>query len=513
MILKARILEFEAKKPIVILNKADADDLGVKPLDRVELFAKKRRMTAIVNIAEKFIRQGWIGLYGRLQEELQIKEGMDIEIKPIEQPMSILYIKNKLAGKVLRPEQLRQIVQDIVDQKLSEIEMTSFVTALYNHGLTMEEAASLSIAMAETGKVLKLKTGPVFDKHSIGGVPGDKTSILLVPIIASAGLIIPKTSSRSITSAAGTADRMECLAPVELEMEEIKRVVEHTNGCLVWGGAVELAPADDILIQIEYPLAIDPLLLPSVMSKKKAVQAKYLVIDIPTGRGAKIKTIGEANELAGQFIELGKRLDINTKCISTFGEQPLGYCIGPALEAREALETLMNIGKQPFDLIDKVTEIASALLEFKGIRNAREKVRQIIKSGKAEKKLREIIEAQGGDSKIKPDEIPIGDKCAKIKSVAKGRVLWINNHAIATIAREAGAPADKGAGIILRKKLGDDVKEGDVLFEIYAEKNYKLERALKLTEELNVMGIAERQSMLLAKIPEERHKKVFILER
>ncbi|RLJ08078.1 MAG: thymidine phosphorylase, partial [Candidatus Aenigmatarchaeota archaeon] len=311
-------------------------------------------------------------------------------------------------------------------------------------------------------------------------------------------------------SPAGTADRMECLAPVELEMEEIKRVVEQTGGCLVWGGAVELAPADDLLIQIEYPLAIDPLLLPSVMSKKKAVQAKYVVIDIPTGRGAKIKTIGEANELAERFIELGKRLGIQVKCVSTFGEQPIGFGIGPALEAREALTALK--GKPPADLLDKVMHIASTLLGFKN-KGAEKRVLQIIKSGKAERKLREIIEAQGGDPKVQPEDIPIGEKCVKIKSGERGRILWINNHAIARIAREAGAPSDKGAGILLRKKLGDKVEKGDVLLEIYAEKGFKLNRALELAEELDVMGIGERYEMLLAKIPEEKHKRIFILER
>ncbi len=512
MLLRARILEFEAKKPIVILNKEDANELGIRALERVELKFGKKRLVGIVNIAEKFIRPGWIGLYGRLKDELKIREGEDIDVIPAAPPASLAYIKNKLAGKVLKAAEMSQIVQDIVDQKLSEIEMTSFVVSLHNYGLTMDEAAALSTAMAETGKILNIRGKTVYDKHSIGGVPGDKTSILLVPIVAAAGLTIPKTSSRSITSPAGTADRFECIAPVELSMEEIKRVVEQTGGCLVWGGAVELAPADDILIQIEHPLAIDPLLLPSVMSKKKAVQAKYVVIDIPTGRGAKIKTIGEANELAGQFIELGKKLGINVACVSTYGEQPIGCAVGPALEAREALRTVER-GDGPPDLVDKVIHLAGALLAFKGIKRPETTARYILKSGKANKKLREIIEAQGGDAKIKVEDVPVGQRHVKIKANCAGRVWWINNHAIAGLAREAGAPKDKGAGILLRKKLGDPVKIGDTLFEIFAEKDFKLNRTLKLAEQLDIIGIGERYEMILAKIPEERHKKFFILER
>jgi AMP phosphorylase len=377
----------------------------------------------------------------------------------------------------------------------------------------MGEVAALSHAMAETGKKLKFKGKEVFDKHSIGGIPGDKTSMILVPVIAAAGLTIPKTSSRAITAPAGTADRMECLCPVDLTLEEIKEVVRKTNGCLVWGGAVELAPADDMLIQIEYPLSIDPLLLPSVMSKKKAVNAKYVVIDIPTGRGVKIKTTQEAEDLANNFIELGKKLKIKVNCVSTFADQPIGYGIGPALEAREVLNTIKN-GKGPKDLIDKVTCLSSVLLDFKNVKNPKDKIFHILKSGRAEKKLREIIAAQGGDPKIKPEDIPVGEKSIKVKSNKSGRVLWINNHFITRMARIAGAPNNKGAGILLHKKLADKVKKGDILFEIFAEKNYNLKRALKIFEEKNVVGVGKKYSIVLAEIPEEEErKKYFILER
>ncbi|MBN2330745.1 MAG: hypothetical protein JXC85_02920 [Candidatus Aenigmarchaeota archaeon] len=355
--------------------------------------------------------------------------------------------------------------------------------------------------------------GPIFLHNSIGGVPGDETSMVLVPIIAAAGLTIPKTSSRAITSPAGTADRFECLAPVELELDEIKKVVHKTNGCLVWGGSVDLAPADDLFIKIEYPLSIDPLLLPSVMSKKKAVGAKYLVIDIPTGEEAKVKTTKEAESLAERFIELGKMLKINTVGASTFGEQPIGFAIGPALEAREALCTLMN-GKGPGDLVDKVTHLAGILLDFKLGRGGNKEAMRLLRSGKAYKKLKEIIAAQGGDPGIKPDDLPIGSKNVDVKSTVNGTVGWINNSALVEIARASGTPKDKGAGILLHKKMGDRVKKGDILFEVYADKGYKLERAMRLTKDLKILGIGERFQMLIEKIPKKvEHPKYFILER
>jgi AMP phosphorylase len=513
MFFKARPLEFEAKKPIVILNKDDAEDLGTKVLDRVLLKIAKKSLVAIINIAEHLIPRGEIGLYGSVQEKLNVGFGDKIEVIVADTPKSLLHIRKKLTGNILKTDEIREIIDDIVKQTLSDIEITSFVIALYNHGMTMNETAALSMAMADTGKRLDIKNKLVFDKHSIGGIPGDKTSLLLVPAIASFGLTIPKTSSRSITSPAGTADRMECLCPVELDIDEIKSVVKKTNGCLVWGGAVELAPADDIFIQIEYPLSIDPLLLPSVMSKKKAVNARYVVIDIPTGKGAKMKTIEEAQDLGKSFIELGKKLGIKVECASTFGEQPLGYAIGPALEAREALRTLLT-GKGPDDLVGKVVHLGSVLLDFKRVKNSKQKMYDSIRSGKAGEKMREIIEEQGGNPNVKPEDVPVGSDTVKIKSSRSGKVLWLNNNAIRAIARSAGAPKDKGAGILLYKKLNDPVKKGETLFEIYTEKSYKLERALRDAKNLNVVGVGKSYEMVLAEIPEEEeHRKYFILER
>jgi len=513
MLLKAKILGLEAEKPVVILNKDDAAEIDVRPLDRVEMRLKGRKGVAIVNVATRFIKSGEIGLLSEIADHMRAKAGDRMDVLPSMPPESLIHIREKLAGKPLKDEHIRKIVEDTVHRRLSEIEMTAFVAALYNHGMTSREVAALSRAMASTGKTLDLGKKKIYDKHSVGGVPGDETSMVLVPIVAAAGLTIPKTSSRAITSPAGTADRFECLAPVDLDLEEIKHVVKKTNGCLVWGGAVDLAPADDLFIKIEYPLSIDPLLLPSVMSKKKAVGAKYLVIDIPTGEEAKVKTTKDAETLAERFIELGKMLRINTVGASTYGEQPIGFAIGPALEAREALSTLMY-RKGPPDLVDKVAHLAGILLDFKLGGGGKKASLRLLRNGKAYKKLKDIILAQGGDPNIKPGDLPIGSKHVEVKSNVNGCVGWINNSAVVEIARAAGTPKDKGAGILLHKKMGDKVKKGQTLFEIYAEKSYKLERALRLARELKILGIGKTFQMLIKKIPPRiEHPKYFILER
>ncbi len=513
MFLRAKFLQLEADKPIVILNREDAEEMGVKPLERVELCFERKKIIAIVNIAGKIVREGEIGLYEEIQENLDVKPNERIEVETTNPPKSLDFIKRKLAGHTLKPREIYTIVNDTVNRRLSHIELTAFVTSLYNKGMTMGEVASLSESMAKTGKTLKLRTKAIYDKHSIGGCPGDKTSILVVPIVAAAGLTIPKTSSRAITSPAGSADRFECIAPVELTLEEVRRVVNKTNGCLVWGGSVDLAPADDIFIQVEYPLSIDPFLLPSVMSKKKAVNAKYVVIDMPTGRETKVRTNEEFENLANRFIQLGKKLGIKVNCVSTFAEQPIGHSVGPVLEARESLDTLMK-GKGPEDLIDKVTTLAGVLLEFGGAKNGKDAAIEILNSGKAYKKMREIIEAQGGNPDVKPEDLCTGDKIAEFKSKKSGKVLWISNKCVDMIAREAGAPRDKGAGVHFRKKLGEKVRKGETLFEIYSEKDSKFNRAIELVHKLDIMGIGKERGMLLEKLPavgeEERY---FILER
>ncbi|KYH41539.1 MAG: putative thymidine phosphorylase [Candidatus Bathyarchaeota archaeon B26-2] len=514
MRLTAKFLGLEAGgKSVVVLNKEDAEELGVPTLGRVKVRSNGKEVTAIINTTTALIDVGVIGLYDEVRRSLDIKEGdvLDVEIAP--SPTSVYFIRNKLRGRKLTYEEILEIIKDTVKGNLSEIEIAAFVTALHSFGLDLDEATSLSIAMVETGNTLKLGRHPILDKHSIGGVPGDKTTLLVVPIIAACGLTIPKSSSRAITSAAGTADRAEVLMPVSLNLEEMGEVVEKTNGCIIWGGSLYLAPADDIFVRIEHPLSIDPLLLPSIMSKKKAVGAELLVVDIPCGRGTKVKTIGEADLLAKDFIELGRRLDIKVQCAVTYGEQPIGYAVGPALEAREALSTLMGKAVVP-DLVDKATDIAGILLNMSGRRNGKELAVEVLKSGRAERKLREVIEAQGGDPEVNPSDIRVGDRRFTARSDRDGYVLWIDNSSLVEVARLAGAPKDKGAGVLLHKKIGDRVKEGEPLFTVYAEKSVKLQRALDALEERMFLRTGDRMEMLIHEVKERPvTKKAFMLER
>ncbi|MFA4820125.1 MAG: AMP phosphorylase [Candidatus Aenigmatarchaeota archaeon] len=498
MKMKIKIMNLDAGgKSIGIINQKDAMALGVHPLDRIVIQKGKRKATVTVDTAKSFVKQGTIVVYNEVKALMNLKSGDTVDAEPRKTLLSKSYIRKKTDGQELNYKELREIVDDAIARNLNDLEMASFVTALHIHGLTLNESLNMSKAMIATGKKVKF-AGTVVDKHSIGGVPGDKTSILVVPIVAAAGLTIPKTSSRSITSPAGTADRMEVLAPVEFDTDEIKRIVKKTKGCLVWGGAVDLAPADDLFIRIEHPLGLDPLLLPSVMSKKKSVGCRYLVIDIPTGSGAKMEKKEDAEKVAASFKALGKKLGIKVECAVTRGDQPVGYAIGPALEAREALEIIMGLSKS--DVLDKATSIAGLLLGMvnKGNKKTAE---NFIKNGKAEKKLREIIKAQGGDPDIKPENIRVGPYKFAIKSNVSGVIAGINNVAIVDICSSAGTPQDRGAGILLNKKINDTVKKGETLFTIYSEKPQKLKSAAKTAKSYEIYNILSgKRKMLVEKL-------------
>jgi AMP phosphorylase len=478
MELKAWNLEIEAGgNLIVLISKKEADRLGVFSNDRLFVNNDGSEVSTILNIASDF-PDGYLGVYREVMERLDLESGETVTVRPAARPESLGFIREKILGEELTPWKLHMIVQDVVEHHLSTIELAAFVTALEIHGTSMEEVEALSRAMIQTGKTISFGEGPILDKHSIGGVPGDKTTLLVVPIIAAAGFTIPKSSSRAITSPAGTADRMETLAPVDLKLDEISKVVNEIGACIVWGGAIDLAPADDLFIRVEYPLSIDPLLLPSIISKKKAMGSTHVVVDIPTGIGAKIATVNQAEQLAMDFIELGGRLEMGIECVISEGGQPIGRAVGPSLEARESLEALM--GKGPPDLKDKATDLAGALFEMMGESDGKALATDILSSGKAMEKMREIIQAQGGDPDVQPGDLEISNNWLDIEAGLNGRVLWINNRAIARIAREAGTPGDKCAGILLHAKTGDQVSKGDPLLRIYGDSEQKLANAEKM---------------------------------
>ncbi|MCD6549904.1 AMP phosphorylase [Candidatus Micrarchaeota archaeon] len=486
--LKAKCFDIVSGSKIVVLNQDDALENDIHPSSRVKVSYKDKDVIAMVDLSTDLVKRGEIGLFEEISTELGVRDGSKITVQIAPRPKSIEYIKRKMDGSPLERDEIKLIIDELMENSLSPVEMAAFITAVYIRGLNYDEVVYLTDAIVESGEQLNLNKRPILDKHCIGGVANNRTTMLVVPIIAAAGMYIPKTSSRSITSAAGTADTMEVLAPVTLSIDEVRDVVLKTKGCIVWGGGMNIAAADDKLIHIRRPLSLDPrgALLASILAKKKSVGATHVIIDIPVGRGAKLQSVTEAQSLADDFIAIGKRINMKIESLITDGSDPIGVGIGPALECKDVLEILDGAG--PMDLREKGLILAGRLLELSGAvepGRGRAVAEHILESGKAMKKFREIIEAQGGDPNVKIDDLPIGDKVYSVVAEKSGRISHVDNRKLSMIARAAGSPFDKGAGIILYCEHGDKVRKGDKLFDIVAESEAKLDFAIKTMEEYN----------------------------
>jgi thymidine phosphorylase len=349
--------------------------------------------------------------------------------------------------------------------------------------LTMEEVLSLTRAMAAVGNRLDWNEPLIVDKHCIGGIPGNRTSMIVVPIVAAHGLPIPKTSSRAITSPAGTADAMEVMARVDLSTAEMRRVVERERGCLVWGGHVNLSPADDILISVERPLGVDTReqMVASILSKKMAAGSTHLLIDIPVGPTAKVRTPEDAVRVRKLFEYVGDRVGLTVEVVITDGTQPIGRGIGPLLEARDALAVLRNDPDAPADLREKSLFLAGRILDFdpalRGGAGA-ERARAILNDGKALAAFERIVTAQGRRD-VLPEPGPL---IREVPAPTAGRIAAIDCLHVARIARLAGAPFDPGAGIDLLCKVGDRIAAGQPLYRIHACKDADFRFAVRAAE-------------------------------
>ncbi|MDD5086578.1 MAG: AMP phosphorylase [Candidatus Nanoarchaeia archaeon] len=492
MKLKVKDIDIATGLPLVaIVNKKDANKLDLYYEDRILIKKGKQCVVAITNISEsnKVVSEGKIGLCEEVLKKINSKTGDSVNISIVSRPASLSYIRKKLNKGKLSYKEFYEIIQDIINNRLSQVETAYFVAACYTHELDLKESVSLTNAMVNTGETLKLKRYPVMDKHCIGGVAGNRTTMIVLPIVAAAGLAMPKTSSRSITSPAGTADTMEVLANVNLSVSEMKNIVEKINGCLVWGGSLNLAPADDKIIRVEHPLSLDPVgqLLASVLAKKKSVSATHLLIDIPLGKGAKIETRKKAMKYKKLFEEICKKLGIQVNVIITDGSQPIGNGIGPSLEARDVLWVLKNHPNQPYDLREKSLKMAGIMLEMgkkakKG--QGYKKALEILESGKAYEKMCEIIKAQGGKT-INPENVKVGKLRYDFKAKKNGTILHIDNKSISKIARASGAPQSIASGVYIHKHAGQKVKKHEKIITIYSENRSKLNYAVDILEKIN----------------------------
>jgi len=489
--LKVKNFNWLAGRPVVVLNDKSAKKMNVFVDDRVAI-SNSKKVYAVVDIFPKLVRTNQIGLSQELSKILKLKNGATVEVSSSEISDASFLIKKKINGETLNQKELNYLISEIVHNNLTEAEIAFFTAAQKLNGMKFEETINLTKAMVKTGAKLKFKGKYVADKHCIGGVAGNRTTPIVVAICAAVGLTLPKTSSRAITSASGTADVIETISNVELSLKKIEKVVKKTGACLAWGGSLGLAPSDDKIIQLERLLNLDiePQLLASIMSKKIAAGAKYILIDIPYGKGSKVKNVERAKSLGRKFERMGKKFKLKLKVVYTDGRQPVGNGVGPILEMQDILSVLQNLKETPQDLREKSLFLSTELIKLCGIKNARKKAEEALYSGKAYEKFKEIINAQNEknnfDLKVK------GLVLAKFKKVIRakrdGKITAFSNSGINSLCRVLGTPETISAGCYLHKHLGK-IKKGEPLLTIYSESRSKLKDGLKFLKEFKPIEI------------------------
>lgn len=391
---------------------------------------------------------------------------------------SLRLLRAKVYGRKLDYPSMRALIDDIGHGRLSDLHLAAFVTACAGGRLDEQEIVALTRAMVDVGQRLRWPMSPVMDKHCVGGLPGNRTTLIVVPIVAACGVVMPKTSSRAITSPAGTADTMETLAPVTLDFATMRRVVEREGACIAWGGSAKLSPADDVLIRVERPLDLDSeaQLVASVLSKKAAVGSERVLIDVPVGPTAKVRSSAAAQTLAASLIAVGQAIGLQVEVVETDGRQPVGRGIGPALEAVDVMAVLNRHPQAPQDLRDRALMLAGRLLEMAG-RAARGTglalATRTLDSGAALAKFIAICEGQGGLR-----EPPRAAHTQVVTAATDGRVGAIDNRRLARAAKLAGAPHDAAAGAVIHVRLGDAVAPGQPLITLHARAPGQLAYAL-----------------------------------
>jgi thymidine phosphorylase len=447
---------------------------GFQALNKIEIHkaVDGAPVIAVLNVVDDddILAPGELGLSEQAFTQLDLSDGSDVRVEHARPAASLKAVHRKIAGERLTLDEYRGITRDIDANRYSKIEIAAFLVSCAETGMERDEVWYLTRAMVETGKRLDWSEPLVVDKHCIGGIPGNRTSMLIVPIVAAHGMLIPKTSSRAITSPAGTADTMGVLAHVELSPDQLHKIVRRERACLAWGGKARLAPVDEILISVERPLSIDSpgQMVASILAKKIAAGSTHLLVDIPVGPTAKIRSRSAALRLRKLFEYTGDHMGLQLEVIITDGRQPIGKGIGPVLEARDAMQVLNNHPGAPVDLREKALQLAGRILEFDpDVRGGQGYMiaRDILDSGRALAKMEAIIKAQGCNP-----EMPVaGNLQHQVLATTSGMITAIDNLQMAHIARLAGAPMDQGAGVDLHCKLDKPVKQGEPLYTIHAE--------------------------------------------
>ncbi len=483
---KTKLIDIQdGEELIVLINEEDAWEYWISSLDKVIVFYKEQEIILNANLTNKLVKSGEIGLYKDVYEKYGISADATVGVSFTQTNGKALdALKKAIRGEKLNYKETHAIMKDISDNRFTDTLITYYSAVGFFKKTSDYELYEMAKAMAETGEMLHFD-GVVADKHCMGGVPGNETTMIMIPLLSSLGIKMPKTFSKAITSPAATGECVNVLMNISFTKKEIENLVKKQNCCLVRGGGLSLAPADEKLIRVAYPLSMQSYsrTVVSIMAKKYAMGITHSLIDIPMGPTAKVPDMKTAKWLKKKYEYVGKKLGMKVCVEITDAKQPIGSGIGATLQVREVLRVLQQHELRPMDLQNKALHLSAKIIELVGMakgKKAYEIAYQQLKSGAAWKKMQEIIKAQGGKNPhIKSEDLELAKFKKEVKAEKDGTIKAIDMKLINLTTRALGAPIDDQGGLYLCKKLGDKVKKNDIIYVMYANQQNKIDMALE----------------------------------
>ena len=491
-IFSAKIVSFDIQNwswHIVMLNAEQAANYWIKDDDKISLIRRWEEFVVDVALTDKYVQANEIWVTNDFLAEYPIMEWDTVLVCFVKNnPLSMQAIRKKLLWKKITDEEIDAIIEDIKDNKIHDLVLAYYVATSFFYKSDVHELAYTTKATAYTWDMYRFPW-IVAGKYCIWWVPGNETTMIVIPILASLWITMPKSFSKAITSPAATGECVNVLMDIEFDKQEVIRLTDKVWACLVWNEKLNLAPVNDRIIKVSAPLGMEPYarMISSIMAKNYAMGINHCLIDIPMWPTAKVATMRDAKRVAKRFKEIWEYLWIKMDIEITDWSEPIGRWIWACLQAREALRILQQYKTRSEDLEKKAIFLASRLLMLCGAANnmwnAENLVKTQLTNWEAWKKMQEIIKAQNGNPNIKSEDIQLGKFSHDIIAEKDCRIKKVDMKHLNTMVRWLWAPKQYQAGIYLHKRVWDKVKKGEVIYTMYSDSANKLSLIKEMQKE------------------------------
>ncbi len=500
-IFSAKVVSFDIENGnghIVMLNAEQADKYWIKNGDKISLIRKREEFVVDVALTDKYVQANEIWVTNDFLEEYPIMHGDTVLVSFVKNnPLSMQAIRKKLLWKRITDEEIDAIIEDIKDNKIHELVLAYYVATSFFYKSDMHELAYTTKATAYTGDMYRFP-GLVAGKYCIWWVSGNETTIIVIPILASLWITVPKTFSKAITSPAATGECVNVLMDIEFDKQQVIRLADKVWACLVWNEKLNLAPVNDRIIKVSSPLGMEPYarMISSIMAKNYAMWINHCLIDIPMWPTAKVVTMKDAKRVANRFKEIWEYLWIKMDVEITDGSQPIGRGIWACLQTREALRILQQYKIKSEDLEKKAIFLASKILvlcwKAATMEKAKKLVNEQLASWEARKKMQEIIKAQNWNPNIKSEDIQLGKFSHDIIAENDCVISNVDMKYLNTMVRWLWAPKEYQAWIYLNKKLWDKIKKWEIIYTMYSPSANKLNLVKEMQKEKDFYGYSTK---------------------